>query len=286
VTLQPIPLGVDAAIIFSDILLPLEPMGAPVRFTIGDGPVVDQPVRDAADVDRLRLIEPRESLGYVLEAIRLLRAELKVPLIGFVGGPFTLASYLIEGGRSPHYALTKRMMFGSPPLWHALMSKLSDVVRSYLHAQIDAGCQAVQLFDSWVGQLAPDDYETMVAPHVRGILQDVMTRHVPVIHFGVGTGMLLESMAAAGGTVMGLDWRVRLDVGWSRVGHDRAVQGNLDTCMLLAPRNAIQQRAKRVLDLAGARPGHIFNLGHGILPQTPVDEVRALVDFVHETTAR
>lgn len=282
VTLQPIRLGVDAAIVFSDILLPLEPMGAPVRFAKGDGPVVDHPVREPADIERMRIIDPNESLDYVMSSIRLLRKELSVPLIGFAGGPFTLASYLVEGGKSANYIRTKKLMLAEPDAWNALMAKLSEVVRLHLRAQVDAGVQAVQLFDSWVGQLSPLDYQTFVAPHVHGILQDLSSAGVPVIHFGTGTATLLESMTAAGGDVIGLDWRTPLDEGWKRIGYDHAVQGNLDPCVLFAPRKIIQQRARVVLDQAAGRPGHIFNLGHGVLPETPVEEVQALVDFVHE----
>jgi len=286
VTLQPIRLGFDAAIVFSDILLPLEPMGAPFRFSKNDGPVVDHPVREQADIDRIQLIEPEESLGYVLDSIRMLRKELKVPLIGFAGAPFTLASYLIEGGKSANYVRTKQLMLAEPQAWHALMGKLAEVVRRHLRAQVDAGVQAVQLFDSWVGQLSAVDYDEFIAPHVKMILSDLSTTGVPVIHFGTGTAMLLESMTAAGGSVIGLDWRVPLDQGWKRVGEDHAVQGNLDPTTLFAPRAVIQKRAKAVLDLAAGRPGHIFNLGHGILPETPEDEVQALVDFVHQSSQR
>ncbi len=286
VTLQPLRLGFDAAIVFSDILLPLEPMGAPFRFSKSDGPVVDHPIREKADIDRIRLIEPEESLHYVLEAIRLLRKELKVPLIGFAGAPFTLASYLIEGGKSSNYIRTKKLMLAEPDAWNALMAKLAEVVRRHLRAQIDAGAQAVQLFDSWVGQLGPDDYRDLVAPHVRAILQDLEKTGVPVIHFGTGTATLLEVMADAGGTVLGLDWRIPLDQGWKLVGENRAVQGNLDPTTLFAPRPIIQDRAQRVLDLAAGRPGHVFNLGHGVLPETPETEVQALIDFVHQATAR
>ncbi len=282
VTLQPIKLGVDAAILFSDILIPLEPMGAPVEFAKGEGPVIARPVRTAKDVETLRVIDPEESLGFVFEAIRMLRKELSVPLIGFAGAPFTLASYLIEGGHSTNYLLTKKLMFSDPACWNDLMARLAEVVRRFLRAQVAAGAQAVQLFDSWVGQLSVDDYETLVAPHVRHILRDLETTGVPVIHFGTGTSALLESMTRAGGTVIGLDWRVRLDEGWARVGHDHAVQGNLDPASFTAPREVIHQRAADVLRRAGGRPGHIFNLGHGLFPEAPVDEVRALVDFVHE----
>ncbi len=283
VTLQPMRLGVDAAILFADILLPLEPMGAPFEFAAGEGPVVHQPVRTRADVERLRTFEPEEGLGYVLDAIRLIRKELdgKTPLIGFAGAPFTIASYLIEGGKSSHYALTKQLMWSEPGVWRELMAKVSEVVRRYLRAQIAAGAQAVQLFDSWVGALSPEDYRASVQPHVRHILADVAEAGVPVIHFGTGTATLLEAQRDAGGTVIGVDWRTPLDAAWARVGYDRAVQGNLDPLLLLAPREVATARARDVLRAAGGRPGHVFNLGHGIVPETPVETVQAVVDAVH-----
>lgn len=283
VTLQPLRLGVDAAILFADILLPLEPMGAPFEFAKGEGPVVHQPVREPKDIERLRVIEPEEGLGYVLEAIRLIRKELdgKVPLIGFAGAPFTLASYLVEGGKSSHFVLTKKLMYAAPEAWHELMRKLSEVVRRYLRAQVEAGAQAVQLFDSWVGALGPDDYREYVMPHVAHILRDVETLGVPVIHFGTGTGSLLELQREAGGTVIGVDWRTPLDLAWKRIGYDRAVQGNLDPTVLFAPRDVALKAAATVLERAEGRPGHIFNLGHGILPETPVETVQAVIDFVH-----
>ena len=286
VTLQPLRLGMDAAILFADILLPLEPMGAPFEFAKGEGPVIHSPVATKADVDKLRIIEIEEGLGYVLEAIKLLKKELKVPLIGFAGAPFTLASYLVEGGKSSQFAKTKRLMYAEPETWNALMAKLSEVVRRFLNAQIDAGVGAVQLFDSWVGQLGPDDYRELVMPHVSGILQDVMKRNVPVIHFGTGTYHLLEAQREAGGTVMGLDFRTPLTEGWKKVGDGVAVQGNLDPTVLLGPRELAEKHAKRVLDQAANRNGHVFNLGHGILPETPVATVEAVVDFVHRTSAR
>lgn len=285
VTMQPLRLGVDAAILFADILLPLEPMGTHVEFAKGEGPVLHAPIRDRAGVERLRVAEPHESLPYVLEAIRLLRSELSVPLIGFAGAPFTLASYLIEGGRSSQFTLTKRFMLAEPEAWNVLMSKLTETVRLFLRAQIEAGAQAVQIFDSWVGQLAPDDYTRCVAAHMSLLLSDLATMGVPVIHFGTGNASLLELMASAGGSVIGLDWRVRLGEAWTRVGYDRAVQGNLDPATLLAPREVIQRRAREVLQQAASRAGHIFNVGHGILPETAADEVRALVEYVHEQTA-
>ncbi|HVH44937.1 MAG TPA: uroporphyrinogen decarboxylase [Labilithrix sp.] len=286
VTLQPMKLNVDAAILFADILLPLEPMGAPFEFAKGEGPVVHSPVKNRADVDKLRVIEPEEGLGYVMQAIKLLKKELPVPLIGFAGAPFTLASYLVEGGKSRDFLKTKKLMYGEPETWNLLMGKLSEVVRRYLHKQIDAGADAVQLFDSWVGQLGPADYAEYVQPHVSSILKDVEKRGVPVIHFGVGTQSLLPLMRDAGGTVIGLDWRTPIAETWAKIGHDRAVQGNLDPTVLFAPRSVAEKHAQRVLDDAGGRPGHIFNLGHGILPETPVDTVRAVVDYVHEASAK
>jgi uroporphyrinogen decarboxylase len=286
VTLQPLVHGVDAAILFADLLLPLEPMGAPFEFAKGEGPVVHAPIASRAQIDALRIIDPEESLGYVLSAIRLLRRELKVPLIGFAGGPFTLASYLVEGGKSASFAKTKKLMFGAPDDFRALLEKLAEVVRRFLRAQIAAGAQAVQLFDSWVGDVAPADYVEVVQPHVRRILADLAGTGVPVIHFGVGTATLLEAMRDAGGTVIGVDWSTPLDQAWARVGHDRAVQGNMDPCALLATRDVAVKHAQRVLDAAGGRSGHVFNLGHGILPETPVDHVKAVVEHVHAASAR
>ena len=286
VTKQPLALGVDAAILFADILLPLEPMGASFEFAKGEGPVIHEPIASRAQIDRLRVIDPDESLAYVMAAIRGLKGDLDVPLIGFAGGPFTLASYLVEGGKSANFAKTKRLMFGAPEAWAALMDKLAEVVRRYLRAQIAAGADAVQLFDSWVGDLAPADYVAYVQPHTRRILQDVAAAGVPVIHFGVGTATLLEAMCQAGGTVIGVDWCTPLAHARSIVGPARAVQGNLDPCALVSTRDVAIEHAKRVLSDAGARPGHVFNVGHGILPETPVDNVRAVVDFVHEATAR
>jgi uroporphyrinogen decarboxylase len=284
VTLQPLKaFELDAAILFADILLPLEPMGAPFEFAKGEGPVVHHPIRSRADIERLRIFEPEEGLPHVLEAVRLIRRELdgKTPLIGFAGAPFTVASYLIEGGKSSSYRLTKELMWRDPDAWDLLMGKVAEVVRRYLRAQVEAGAQAIQLFDSWVGSLALSDYRQHVAPHVSAILQDVMTMGVPVIHFGTGTSTLLEAQREAGGTVIGVDWRIPLDVAWQRIGFDRAIQGNLDPLLLCAPREIAVARAHAVLAEAGRRPGHIFNLGHGIIPETPVDTVKAIVDAVH-----
>lgn len=288
VTLQPLRLGFDAAILFADILLPLEPMGAPFEFAKGEGPVIHEPIARRDQIDKLRAIDPDDGLGYVLDAIRSIRKALdgRVPLIGFAGAPFTLASYLVEGGKSSHFAKTKKLMYGDSSSWHALMEKLAEVVRKYLRAQVEAGAQCIQLFDSWVGQLSPDDYREYVKPHVQKILSDVMTAGVPVIHFGTGTYALLEDMRDAGGHVIGLDWKTPFAEGWAKVGHDRAVQGNLDPTVLLAAPEVAQRHAKRVLDAAGNRLGHIFNLGHGILPETPVENVQAVVEYVHKASAR
>jgi uroporphyrinogen decarboxylase len=276
-------LGVDAAIIFADILLILEPMGVDLEFAHGEGPVIHNPVRQAADVDRLRQLEDVSALEFVNEAIRQTRRALKpdIPLIGFAGAPFTLASYLTEGGSSKNYVHTKRLMYNDGGAWHAMMSLVAASLVKYLNAQIEAGAQAVQLFDSWVGTLSPDDYREFVLPHTRTVIQGIK-QGVPVIHFGTGTAALLELMREAGGDVIGLDWRVRLDHGWSRVGHDVAVMGNLDPVALFANREWLRAHVKRVLDQAAGRPGHIFNLGHGILPETPVENVIALVEMVHE----
>jgi len=280
-------LAVDAAIIFADILLILEPMGIDLEFAQGEGPVIHNPVRDAADIRKLREVEDVGALGFVYEAIRLTRSQLKpdVPLIGFCGAPFTLASYMIEGGGSKNYVHTKRLMYDDSGAWHAMMSLIARGLVKYLNAQIDAGAQAVQLFDSWVGCLGPDDYQEFVLPHSRAVIEGVKPS-VPVIHFGTGTAALLELMRQAGGDVIGLDWRVRLDEGWQRVGHDVAVMGNLDPIALFASTDALRSQAKRILDQAGGRPGHVFNLGHGILPETPVENVIALVDMVHEMSQR
>ena len=271
-------LGVDAAILFADILLVLEPMGAGLEFAAGDGPVIHRPLRRAADVDRLLEFEPA-ALEFVYETVRRVRAALppEVPLIGFAGAPFTLASYLIEGGRSDDWATTKGFLFTDPGAWDALLGRLARAVTAYLNAQIDAGAQAVQLFDSWVGCLAPADYRGHVLAHVQALIRGIRPG-VPVIHFGTGTAGLLECLRAAGGDV--------IDAAWARLGHDVAVQGNLDPVALLGPIPEIRRRAATILDQAAGRPGHVFNLGHGVLPSTPVDHVRALVDAVHELSAR
>jgi uroporphyrinogen decarboxylase len=285
VTLQPVrALGVDAAILFADILLPLVPMGIQLEFAAGEGPAIHNPIRTSVDVAALRPVDPRETLGHVLEAVRLVRRELdgKVPLIGFAGAPFTLASYMIEGGASRNYVKTKSLVYGDPHTWHALMGKLARVVADYLAAQVDAGAQAIQLFDSWIGALSPDDYRDYVLPHSQLILRAVSATGVPVIHFGTGTATLLPLLKEAGGDVIGLDWRTPLDWGWDQLGPDTAVQGNLDPVALFAPRPELERRVRMILEQAAGRPGHIFNLGHGILPETPVDNVKAVVEMAHE----
>ncbi|MCA1583447.1 MAG: uroporphyrinogen decarboxylase [Acidobacteria bacterium] len=286
VTLQPLRrIELDAAIVFSDLLLPLEPMGIPFDFIQGEGPAIESPLRSEADIDRVRVFEPRESLGHVLDAIRQITHELdgRVPLIGFAGAPFTLASYAIEGGHSNSFALTKALMYENPSAWHRLCGKLTTVVADYLGAQIEAGVDAVQVFDSWVGALNAQDYREFAQPHTRRLFEAIDGR-VPSIHFGTSTGAILPDMRDAGGDVVGADWRTRLDDAWSRIGHDRAIQGNLDPTLLLGPRDRMLRSAADILAQAGGRPGHIFNLGHGILPMTPVENVQALARFVHEQT--
>jgi uroporphyrinogen decarboxylase len=289
VTLQPVrAFDVDAAILFADILLPLMPMGIHLEFAKGEGPIIHNPIGSRADVEALRPVEPRESLAHVLEAVRLVRRELdgKTPLIGFAGAPFTLASYLVEGGSSRNYLRTKRLMYSDARTWHSLMSKLGCVIADYLTAQVNAGAQTVQLFDSWVGALSPDDYREYVLPHSRFIIEQLQRTGVPLIHFGTDTAALLPLLKEAGGDVIGLDWRVDLDRGWETIGPDRAVQGNLDPVALFAPRDELERRVRRILDQAANRPGHIFNLGHGILPETPVENVKAVAEMVHEFSHR
>lgn len=287
VTLQPIErFSLDAAIIFADILLPLEPMGVRLAFLADEGPVIYNPVRDRAGVDALKVVDA-EPLRFVCDAIRLARRALagRVPLIGFAGAPFTLASYLIEGGASRHFLETKRLMYHAPESWHRLLDKLARVVTGYLKAQIEAGAQAVQLFDSWVGCLAPDDYREYVLPHVHLIFEGLKGLGVPTIHFGTGTATLLELMKQAGGTVIGIDWRVPLDEARRRLGRDVAIQGNMDPVVLFAPLHEIERRVESILRQAGKEPGFIFNLGHGILPATPVAHVHATVEMVHKLSS-
>lgn len=280
-------LGVDAAIIFADLLPILEPMGIELEYTAGAGPVIHNPIRHAADVDRLAELDDLEPLESVMETVRQTRSGLddRLPLLGFGGAPFTLASYAIEGGASRNYARTKTLMLADPGAFDALLGRLARAVVRYLNAQINAGAQAVQLFDSWVGCLGPDDYRRHVLPHSRAVI-DAIAPGVPVIHFAAGNPALLPLVAEAGGSVIGIDWRVRLDDAWRVVGHDRAVQGNLDPAVLLTTPDDIRRHAKAILDAVAGRPGHIFNLGHGVLPQTPVENAIALVDAVHELSAR
>jgi uroporphyrinogen decarboxylase len=280
-------LGVDAAIVFSDLLPILEPMGVQLEFAAGEGPVIHNPVREPADVDRIVELETADALEFVMEAVRQTRADLpdRLPLIGFAGAPFTLASYAIEGGASRSFLYTKTLMYRDRQAWEALMERLARAVTLYLNAQIAAGVQAVQLFDSWAGCLAPNDYREYVLPFMRQVIAAI-TPGVPVISFATGNPQLVALMAEAGPAVIGVDWRVRLDDAWNMAGHDRAVQGNLDPMALLAPIDELRRRASDVLEQAAGRPGHIFNLGHGVLPQTPVDNARALVDMVHELSAR
>jgi uroporphyrinogen decarboxylase len=284
VTLQPVrALGVDAAILFADILLPVIPLGLGLEFAKGEGPVIGKPVRTLEDVRMLNPVHAEADLGYVMEAIRILRGELNgTPLIGFCGAPFTVASYIIEGGSSREFLRTKTMMYSAPEVFHALMEKLSVVLSDYLVAQIGAGAQAVQVFDSWVGTLGPQDYETFVLPYSQRVLEDAKAENVPVIHFGTNTTTLLPLMKRAGGDVIGLDWRIPLDDGWALLGGDVAVQGNLDPALLFAPLPELRMRVLDILRRTDGRSGHIFNLGHGILQNTPVDNVKAVVHMVHE----
>jgi uroporphyrinogen decarboxylase len=279
-------LGVDAAIIFADILLVLEPLGVGLEFSAGDGPVLHRPVNTPEDVERLAPYDVADALAFVYEAVRLTRSALagRVPLIGFSGAPFTLASYLIEGGGSRQYVRTKTFMYQHPAAWDALLGLLARLINAYLRAQIAAGAEAVQLFDSWAGCLSPDDYRSRVLPHSRAAMAG-LSALAPVIHFGTDTSGLLSLMREAGGDVIGVDWRIALDEAWTAIGFDRAIQGNFDPVMLFASPDRIRQQAAAILARAARRPGHIFNLGHGILPQTPVDHVRALVDAVHELSA-
>jgi uroporphyrinogen decarboxylase len=288
VTLQPVRrLGVDAAILFADILLPLVPMGLDLAFVNGEGPVIRNPVRGAADVARLAAVDVRDALAPVLETVRLARRQLDddTPLIGFAGAPFTVACYAIEGGSSRHFVTAKRLMYEAPATWHELLRRLVTVLGDYLAAQVEAGAQALQLFDSWAGALSPDDYGRYVLPYSRLLFDRLHTLGVPLIHFGVETGSLLELMRDAGGHVIGVDWRVPLDDARARIGVHHAVQGNLDPVALFAPLAELRAKVRDVLRRAGDDAGHIFNLGHGVLPATPVDHVRAVVDLVHELTA-
>ena len=285
VTLQPVQaFELDAAIIFADILLPLERIRIQLEFPEKEGPRILNPVRAEADIKSLQVLQPKETLGYVLTALRIVRSDLdgRVPLIGFAGAPFTLASYAIEGGSSRNYLRTKSMMYEKPGLWHELMGKLADVIGTFLLAQVRAGAQAVQLFDSWAGCLSPADYRDFVFPHAKKIFHALEAADVPTIHFGTGTADLLPLMRAAGASVIGVDWRTPLSDAWARIGDGAAIQGNLDPVTLLAPRPEWMRQTREILDAVGARSGHIFNLGHGILPPTPEDHVKALVDYIHQ----
>jgi uroporphyrinogen decarboxylase len=284
ITLQPVEvLDVDAAIIFADLLLPVEPMGLKLKYLSGEGPHIDNPVRTSDDVDSLS-ISNTDELGYVGEAIQLVVRQLagRVPVIGFVGAPFTLASYMIEGGPSKTFNKTKQMMYRDETLWRRLMGKLVDVLGPFAISQVTSGARAIQVFDSWVGALGPDDYVRYVAPYSRALIERIRTASVPVIHFGTGAAGFFRELHAAGGDVMGVDWRVNIDQAWMDISYRSAVQGNLDPGVLFAPLPELKMRVHELLKRTGSRPGHIFNLGHGILPETPVDHVRAVVDFVRE----
>jgi uroporphyrinogen decarboxylase len=288
VTLQPVDkLGVDAAILFADILLIVEPLGVGLEFGVGDGPRIARPVRGDADVARLGAVDVESALGYVFDTVGRVKKALagRVPLIGFAGAPFTVASYVVEGGASRDYLHVKRLMYEAPAAWQRLMDVLVEATARYLNGQIAAGAEAVQVFDSWVGALAPADYRTFVLPHMKALFAK-LSPGTPTIHFGTGTAGLLPLLREAGGDVIGLDWRVDLAAGWSAVGHDVAVQGNLDPAVLLTPPLYIRKRAQAVLDAAGGRTGHIFNLGHGIHKDSPVEHVKALVEIVHELSDR
>src|SRR3954471_15608558 len=280
-------LGVDAAIIFADLLLPLEVMGMPFHFAAGEGPVIEKPLRSAADIEKLRDDRGAE-LGYVAESVRLVAKhfQARVPVIGFCGAPFTLASYMIEGGGSRNYLETKKMMYNAPQAWDSLIRKLVRVLATYAAEQVAAGADVLQVFDSWVGCLSADDYRRYVLPHSTALIQQLKKTGAPVIYFGTDTATLLTTMQETGADVIGLDWRIPLDEGWAKLGWRGAVQGNLDPAALFAPGPELRSRIEEVLRRAGARAGHIFNLGHGILPETPVENVKALVEFVHEHSAR
>jgi uroporphyrinogen decarboxylase len=293
VTLQPVRrIDVDAAILFSDLLLPLEPMGIPFDFIRGEGPAIESPLRSEADLARTKRFEPREKLSYVLDAIRQIKHALggRVPLIGFAGAPFTLASYAIEGGHSNNFAHTKSLMYGYPAAWHRFCDLIADIIGEYLVAQVEAGVDCVQVFDSWVGALNAADYREFILPHTKKIFTRLAEatgedgRAVPTIHFGVGTGSILDQLREAGGDVIGADWRTPLDEAWERIGPDRGIQGNLDPTLLLGPLERVFAATDEILERAGGRPGHIFNLGHGILPSTPIEHVQALARYVHQRT--
>lgn len=280
-------LDLDAAIIFSDILLPLEPMGIELEYSKKDGPQILRPIREIKQIERLKKYDPKEELHFLLKAIKIVREELdgEIPLIGFSGAPFTLASYMIEGGHSKNYILTKGLMYRDFSSWDNLMSKLSEVLIEFLNAQIDSGVQALQLFDSWVGCLSPSDYERYVLPYSKRIIERIKG-NVPVIHFATSSSTLLNLMKDAGGEVIGVDWRIDLVKAWETLGYETAIQGNLDPVVLLGSFELIERETKRIIDNVRGRPGHIFNLGHGVLPNTPFDNVKFLIEFVHEYSSK
>jgi uroporphyrinogen decarboxylase len=288
ITIAPVErLGVDAAILFADILLVLEPMGLGLEYSKDDGPVIRAQIRSRTDVEELNEFEPEAELPYVFETVRKARAALggRAPLIGFAGAPFTLASYIVEGGGSRNYLKTKKLIFSDPGAWKALMERLAIVVAKYLNAQIAAGAQAVQLFDSWAGCLSPGDYQRYVLPYTRAAIA-ALTPGTPVIHFSTGTAGMLKLVREAGGDVIGVDWRIHLDEAWAAIGYDVGIQGNLDPAALLGKPKEIRSRVEEILNRAGGRPGHIFNLGHGVFPETPVENAVAMVQAVHELSAR
>lgn len=285
VTLQPLDvLGVDAAIIFADILLPLEPMGTGLEFIAGDGPSIPRPVRTHQEMEALKPVDVDRQLGFVGDAIRMVRSEIsgKMPLVGFAAAPFTLCSYMVEGGKSRDFTLTKVMMYEAPKTWQGLMDKVVRVLADYMKMQVAAGAQALQVFDSWVGCLGPADYEKYILPYTRRLFKELESTGVPVINFSTGTSTMLPLVRQAGGDVMSFDWRIELDDAWRQIGHQTPVQGNLDPNLLFASLPVIRERVHDVMRRAAGRPGHIFNLGHGILQHTPVDHVKAVVDMVHE----
>jgi uroporphyrinogen decarboxylase len=280
-------LNVDAAIIFADLLLPLEVMGLPFHFSVGEGPVIESPLRTREDIDRLQT-DKASDLGYVSDAVRVVTKHFgdKLPVIGFCGAPFTLASYMIEGGGSRHYIKTKNLMYSQPQAWDELLRKLVEVTSTYARAQVEAGADVIQVFDSWVGCLSVEDYRKFVLPRTTELIRSLKASGAPVIYFGTDTSTLLASMKETGADVIGLDWRIPLDEGWQRLGNEAAVQGNLDPVLLFADWKQVKAGAARILDQAGGRPGHIFNLGHGILPETPAENVRVLAEYVQEQTTK
>ncbi len=285
VTLQPLkPLGVDAAIIFADILLPLEPMGTGLEFVKGDGPSIPRPVRTRKDVENLRPVNSEEQLGYVGQAIKLVRQEIegKIPLVGFAAAPFTLCSYMVEGGKSSEFKITKLLMYEEPDTWKLLMEKVSTVLIDYLKMQVAAGAQALQIFDSWIGCVTPEDYREYILPYCQKVMNALKDLDVPVINFSTGTSSMLDVIAQAGGDVMSFDWRINIDQARDIIGWDTPVQGNMDPVVLFAPIPVIKKRVNDIMQRVGGKPGHIFNLGHGILQHTPVDHVKAVVDMVRE----